>query len=295
MGEGMKHTYAVELEAVVRNGIERRGLENIACPGDLASAAEALVKSRRVMILTGFCVRSAMKGETDGPPGAVSLAGALKALGKEVVLVTDRFSGDLLEAGLEAKGLDVPVACVERDGVQATARLLMDRHRPDHLVSIERTGRAADGNSYSMRGEVLSDLIPQLDCFFEEASGRGIPTTAIGDGGNEIGMGKISKALRTAVYKGQVIWSETSCDHLIVASVSNWGAHALAAALGILQGKRLLHDADTEKAVLAAIVAAGSVDGCTRENVMTVDGLTLEENLNVVESLRAVVERHVTA
>jgi hypothetical protein len=278
------------MNSIIRNGIENRGLEDIVFPHDLELSAKALNKADSVMILTGFCVLSAMAGETDGPLGAISLAGALVSIGKKVVIVTDEFSFEQIKMGLKIKMIDIPVERVSKDEESILSKVLINKYSPDHLVSIERTGRAADGNSYSMRGEILSDIIPQFDDFFFEAQKRGIPTTAIGDGGNEIGMGKVEVLKREKIYKGDVIWSETPSDYLIVASVSNWGSHALAAFVGALNGKLLLHDREKEKAVLRAIVNAGSVDGCTRKNEMTVDGLSLEKNLSIIDELRSVAE-----
>lgn len=286
----MGKDFGMEMNDIIRKGIDRRGLAGIGFPGDLRLSAEALNRSATVMILTGFCVLNAMKGETDGPLGAISLAGALRSLEKRVVIATDVFSLEIMEKGLREKGVSAELECINRGEEAEKARELMDRYKPDHVVSIERTGRAADGRSYSMRGEVLSDIIPQLDIFFDEAHKRGVGTSAVGDGGNEIGMGKVRPDLRTTVHKAHLIWSETRSDHLIVATVSNWGGHALAACLGILNQKELLHDREKERAILSSIVEAGSVDGCTGENVMTVDGLSLEINLGIVSDLRGVMK-----
>ena len=41
-------------------------------------AAETLAAAARVIIVTGFCIRSQLIGETDGPPGALALADAIR-------------------------------------------------------------------------------------------------------------------------------------------------------------------------------------------------------------------------
>ncbi|MDD4504441.1 MAG: DUF4392 domain-containing protein, partial [Clostridiaceae bacterium] len=79
-------------------------------------------------------------------------------------------------------------------------------------------------------------------------------------------------------------------DFLILAGVSNWGGHALSAALSILTGIMLLHDAKTEEKLLNSIVEAGAVDGVTKKRAMTVDGLSLKDNLNMLNLLRNAVE-----
>src|SRR5438876_433702 len=61
-------------------------------------------------------------------------------------------------------------------------------------------------------------------------------TIAIGDGGNEIGMGALSRPLIARhVAHGETIACVTPARHLIVAGVSNWGAYALLGALAVLR------------------------------------------------------------
>lgn len=59
-------------------------------------------------------------------------------------------------------------------------------------------------------------------------------TIGIGDGGNEIGMGKVHKRVVDGITNGRRIASSVTTDHLITAGVSNWGGSALVAAMAIL-------------------------------------------------------------
>jgi hypothetical protein len=77
--------------------------------GQLAATATTLARDgRRVVLVTGFCRQgpAAMTAETDGPPGALILAGTLVKLGIDTVLVSDRYARPLLEAGCDHLGLD---------------------------------------------------------------------------------------------------------------------------------------------------------------------------------------------
>lgn len=58
----------------------------------------------------------------------------------------------------------------------------------------------------------------------------------IGDGGNEVGMGKIYNEIVNcdAIKHASEIACVTSCDHLIVCGVSNWGGYGLSTAIAIL-------------------------------------------------------------
>ena len=61
-----------------------------------------------------------------------------------------------------------------------------------------------------------------------------IGTIGIGDGGNEIGMGKVRDLVRKHIPHGEEIACCVGADQLITAGVSNWGGYALATALHIL-------------------------------------------------------------
>ncbi len=132
--------------------------------------------------------------------------------------------------------------------------------QPDAVVSIERPGFAADGRYYNMRGEDISDRAAIFDPFLDQAS---CPTIAIGDGGNEIGMGNIADTIATLDIAGSV----TRCDELLVADVSNWGAYGLIALLAVWEQKDLLA-AVSPVGILDYLSVRGSVDGVTRENTV---------------------------
>jgi hypothetical protein len=278
------------LEEIIRKNLQKRGMEKIRLEGELEKAASELLKGTTVFIVTGFVIRHTLTGETDGPIGAISLAGALESLGKKVVLITDIYSKDILQQGLKARGLKTAVEIILHEKAEEFSKQLLIKYCPSHIVAIERCGRAIDGKCYSMRGEDLSDIVPNTDVIFEKARKKGVVTIAVGDGGNEIGMGKVRADIIDSVYKGRKICAVFSTDFLIVAGVSNWGGHALTAALSLKTNKMLLHDVTAETHILKSIVNAGAVDGCTKKRELTVDGLSLGDNLGVLERLKKTVE-----
>ena len=280
-----------KIEEIICQDLGCRGLGKSAIvPDDLLQAATKLAESTTVLIVTGFCMKDALIGETDGPLGALSLAGALERLGKTAVLVTDQYTSTLLEKGATLKGLSSPLETVPYEGAENFCAHLLKKYQPSLLVAIERPGRARDGRFYSMRGEDLTCLIPNTDPLFTKAAKLGIPTVAVGDGGNELGMGKIGHIIRSSVPKGAQICAVTSADYVLVTGVSNWGGHGLAAALSLLSRQQLLHDREMEKNLLKALVEAGAIDGCSKKREMTVDGLSLEINLAILDKLRQIVE-----
>lgn len=123
----------------------------------------------------------------------------------------------------------------------------------------------------------------------------GIPTIAIGDGGNEIGMGKIPhETIVKNIPNGDLIHCRVPADYLIVAGVSNWGAYALAAGVFVLRGEKPpsdLFDPDVEKRILEIMVREGPlVDGVTGEQTATVDGLTWNDYIQPMLKMREILE-----
>ena len=261
------------IETLARRDPGARGLASHADTHDLYAAAAELLQGERVVIVTGFCIRAALIGETDGPPGALAIADALRQLGKEVVLVTDAHSGGLLDAGAALYG--APFRTVVLDVHQETADRQIDEllasFKPTQVVAIERPGSAVDGHRYSMRGEALDDLVPATDRLL--APRPGCRSIAIGDGGNELGMGSLRESLKARIAHGDLIFCATPADCVIAAGISNWGAHALVAVLSLHNRRPLLRPPTHERRVLEALLAAGAVDGSTRKAELSVDGV----------------------
>ena len=265
------------IEMLARRDPGERGFAANAATHDLYAAAAELLHGERVIVVTGFCIRAAMIGETDGPPGALVVADALRQLGKEVVLVSDVHSSGLLDAGAALYGAPFPsvVLDVKQEVADRQIDELLARFKPTQVLAIERPGSAVDGHRYSMRGEALDDLVPAADRLL--VTSAPYRTIGIGDGGNELGMGCLRDPLMAHVTHGELIFCATPADYVIAAGISNWGGSALVAALSLLSGRPLLRAPKHELEVLRAIVAVGSVDGCTRKNELSVDGLAWDD------------------
>lgn len=275
------------IERLSRRDPGGRGLAAHAPLDTLYPAARALLEGERIVIITGFCIRAALAGETDGPPGALDIAGALLGLGKRVVLVTDEYSAPLLSAGATIGEIEAPIVQIDlpQDEADRTIDKLLAEFAPTHVLAIERPGNAADGHRYSMRGEILDDLIPGADRLLTPPGPRNFTTLAVGDGGNELGLGNLRAQLGGQINHGELIFSATAADHVVPAGVSNWGGYALAAALSLLSGKALLRSPAHERRVVEAMVAAGAVDGCTRQRALSVDGLPWDDYAGTLEDI----------
>lgn len=310
------------LEAAVQHDPGRRGLARdphanlfTACAGDLAAACRSIAghPAPVVGVVTGFWIPSAGLGETDGPLGAVYLARALGEMGVPAWLLTDDFCAPALWAGLRAAGVSAGPATVR---VLTAEPLRAPPASLTHLVALERVGpshtpdsvraqpgatdetlrafralvpESSFGRCHTMRGIDVTDHVRPAAWLFERPA-RPAVTIGIGDGGNEIGMGKIAwDVVRRNVPDGGRIACRVATDHLIVAGVSNWGAYALAAGVALLRGHAPgpdWFDLDRERAVLAHMVERGPlVDGVTGERAVRVDGLSFEEYGAALEAI----------
>ncbi len=289
MNESQLRAIVARIDSLARRDAGGRGLAACAGPGDLLPAAAELLSGQRIILVTGFCIRAAMIGENDGPPGTLAIADALCQLGKEVVLLTDQHSAGLLVAGAATYGRAYRTVILSLAPETARRQIadLVAAFTPTQVVAIERPGSAADGHRYSMRGEILDDLIAATDCLLEPPGGRTYKTIAIGDGGNELGFGSLREALKQQVRLGDLIFCSTAADYVIAAGISNWGASALVATLSLIAGRLLLRPPEHDYAVLQALLAAGAVDGCTGTTTLSVDGLAWESYATTLAGIYA--------
>jgi hypothetical protein len=267
------------IEALVCRDVGRKTAELMAASvGELAAAASSLGKATHVGLITGFFVPrgEVASPETDGPVGTALLAAALAACGVPARIAVDTPCAGAVRAAAGAAGGGVAVDEVGVD--EGLDRLIGDWRSTgvSHAVAIERCGRSADGRPRNMRGVDVSPWTAPLDDLF--LAGPWI-RLAVGDGGNEIGMGKLPPGLiARTVPNGEKIACVTSCDRLVVAGVSNWGAYGLMAALAVARpdwAARIATflTAERDLAVTRATVdKAGAVDGVTALREATVDG-----------------------
>jgi hypothetical protein len=268
-------------------GLARDPHDNLftATKGDFEAACRSIAEhpDPTLGIFTGFFIPSAVPPafETDGPLGACFVTRALAEFGIQCGLNIEPPLGEVMYAALRT--------------VPGYKEVLIARPGFSHIVSIERAGPATDGNHYTMRGRDISGHLPLANpvrnlLHFSEATSIGI-----GDGGNEIGMGKIPhETIVKNIPNGDLIHCRVPTDHLIVAGVSNWGAYALAAGVYVLRGVKPpsdLFDPDREREILEVMVREGPlVDGVTGQQTATVDGLTWGEYAKPLIRIREILE-----
>jgi hypothetical protein len=300
------------IEAAIRSDPGRRGLLGAAGPplglGELAAAARSLAETgRHAVLLTGFSIPTAdpPAAETDGPPGAVALAETLNRLGIAATLVTDPFCGSALRAAAGAAGLPKESVCVLRESGEFPDLLAKSRPPVSHLVAIERVGPGYDhelvrtrcgeaaaakflavvprelwSRCLNMRGLPIEEWTVDFSAAFESPP-PDVTTIGLGDGGNELGLGKFcwdDLAARLDGVADPRILCRVAANHTVLAGTSNWAAYGLAAATAVAAGRPSAFAPVTPAAqahVIAAMVKNGpAVDGVTRRFEPTVDGLT---------------------
>lgn len=184
-------------------------------------------------------------------------------------------------------------------------------HTLDSLAAQKRTGTAptdrfealvpaADRDiCHNMRGQSINAYTAKTHRLFERivAERLAIATIGIGDGGNEIGMGSIAwETIVEAVGgDGRIagrIAARVATDFTIIGGVSNWVAYALALAVARLQGAGNVArdwDGQRERSLIETMVRAGAVDGVTRRQEPTVDGLELDAYLAPLAAMRSLL------
>lgn len=277
-----------------------RGMDAVfaATQGGLRGATQALARTMapRVGLITGFFVPGGdpPAAETDGPAGAALIALGFVRSGLICRLATDTICQSACRTALDAAGAEVvPIDAVAPDGDVADVVEAWRRQGIDWVIAIERCGPAADGTPRNMRGTDMSAFAAPLDRLFSAGPWR---TIAIGDGGNEIGMGRVPrKLIAEHVPLGDAIGCVVSADYLISAGVSHWGAYAVAAALATVRGDwsasmRSILDPVLDQSVVEAMVREGpAVDGVTLARAETIDGLEMATHHEVLAQIAALV------
>lgn len=267
---------SIEDLLVARNLRGMRDVQPALSSGYCLRAAKLLQACKGTVLLgTGFPVLNSF--ETDGPVGAIALYQTLDFLGASPVIVCDAPLSKAIAANYRVYEITVN----DLNNAEAAAQQVLEKLQPDLVLSIERAGLTEQGIYCNMHGEEISDRCASFDFFLNHAR---CPTLAIGDGGNEIGMGNIHKAITQL----DITPSITRCDELVIADVSNWAAYGLIAMLAHWQQADLLQRINSQQ-ILAYIVSRGGLDGVTKEPNLTEDSLPLAEGQRMIANLRQII------
>jgi hypothetical protein len=301
-----------KLQDIIGTDAGGRGMKALIVEDDLVQASRILAslpQESLVLILTGFpcCVNEDPPTETDGPPGALALSRAAVQLGHSVKICTDDCNAAVLQAAMDDVGswaengkLELEVFSSTEDQDDRLRALAKSCHL---IIACERAGPSEDGMCYTMRGIDMNErnLIAPIHLLVEYAD---CPFLAVGDGGNELGMGKVFAQIKAHIPSGDKIGCIIAAHHLVAASVSNWGAYAVAAGAAVMRAaqestskddlhqkvaewiSKCLPTEQDEVNLLNRCVAKGCRDGVSGKVEATVDGMPLETSLQCLRDLR---------
>lgn len=280
-------------------------------------AAEALcgrVKQGDVVyIVVGFVLLPHQVPEMDGSVSAILLARALVlAFDAKPVIVcppdsVEAFSRCANVVGLHsyqdlATALRLPLSVgivpftKDRAAAAGQARRLLVSCPPAAAVAVEASGANARGVYHNAAGQDISGLQAKSDVLWGALRARGVLTIAIGDLGNEIGMGAIGPHIQKYVpftAEGECscgcgggILSATGADCVVTATCSDWGCYALMAALAYRKrDMNILHREEMESEVMRVLSRNGMID-MTGSLLPGVDGFDTRMNVGVVSLMR---------
>jgi hypothetical protein len=277
-----------------------KGLMEAVRPGDL------------VYILTGFVLLPHGRPEMDGIVGAALLARALAAgLAARPVLVVPEGCLEAARKLAAAVGLhcydvperletlrEMPVAMglarfpVDAAEAERAVGQLTASGLPAAVIATEAPAANRFGIYHNARGLDVTALEAKSDVLFRALQGQGVPAFAIGDLGNEIGLGALRDGIGPFIPHAAsdlgpaCILADTEADWILTATVSDWGANAVIAALAYLLGDmEILHERRVQEAAMVAASAAGMVD-MTGWLQPAIDGFNLEMNTTILELMR---------
>ncbi|AEF83023.1 DUF4392 domain-containing protein [Leadbettera azotonutricia] len=281
-------------------------------------AAEVLLSSvgegDTVFIITGFVLKNYNKAETDGPVGAAALARSLIiAKGAKPVFIVPGEAADAVKRlsaimgfhlygsfeELRARPLSAGIMEFTKsaDGAKKASESLWNEANaancvPKFCIAIEAPGANSRGVYHNAVGLDISPLEAKTDVLFSYLKKKNVPTLAIGDLGNECGMGALKAHLEKYIpYAapggcscgcGGGIAAVTAADTVLTTTVSNWGAYGICSALAYLsRNKEVLYSPGLEERALRAASEAGLIDMYGWQ-IPQVDGMNLAKNTALI-------------
>lgn len=280
-------------------------------------AAQALCDTVKegdaVFILTGFVLLPHKVPEMDGMVSSMLLARALvMAFNAKPIIICPSDSVEAVRKCASVVGLhiytdiqtvmELPLSMgvlsftKNLDEAQAQANAILQEVTPAAVISVEAPGANACGHYHNAVGKDVTELEAKTDVLWNMLVKRGVLNIAIGDLGNEIGMGAIAEHIRRYVpftAKGECqcgcgggILSASSTDHVITATCSDWGCYGLMAAIAYLKkDMEILHREEMEAEVMRVASRSGMID-MTGSLLPGIDGFNTRMNTGIVSLMR---------
>ncbi len=263
------------------------------------NAAELICKTLKkdsvAYILTGFVLHPFNKAETDGVISSVLLAHALeKIFGTRVVIICPDEALKAVKELLKTVGSDAETFIFTKDSdkTEEESENILSRAYPDVVISIECPSANQNGRYHNAGGIDVTHLEAKTDVLFEKLVADGVPNIAIGDLGNEIGMGTLSDCIKNHIPsdcdccgKGGIT-AKTKADNIITATVSDWGCYSLISMLSFLcERPEIMHDSSFQEKLMIIAAENGLVD-MWGEHIPAIDGFGVKITGLIVDLMR---------
>jgi len=286
------------------------------CLNAAQKLAETVKSGDLVFIMTGFVLMPFKKAETDGIVSAALLARSLvAAFGAKPVIICPEDNVTAVENLAACVGLKIfksidalketpdsmGVLTFTKDKSKAgeCADAIIAQGIPSAVISIECPGENAKGVYHNATGIDVTEVEAKQDVLFDKLRAMGVLNIAIGDLGNEIGMGTIGDYIKQHIpYAAEGgcrcpcaggILARTKADNIITATVSDWGCYAMTSMLAyILEKPDVMHGADLEKQAMITASESGMIDMSGRQ-IPAIDGFGIEINCSIVTLMKELV------
>jgi hypothetical protein len=168
------------------------------------------------------------------------------------------------------------------------------------LIAVEKLGSNKKHVMHGATGISRNGTRAHVDGLVYRLMNEHKPTIGIGDGGNEIGFGKIYEVARSLIDFGKRckcpcqdgIVTVTATDYLYPVAVSNWGAYGLVAALAVMTSRfEILHTPEREMAMLSLARDLDCRDGASGRACDSVDGVPAQTSAAIVQILKTLSEK----
>lgn len=235
-------------------------------------------------------------GETDGPIGAAVMGRALSQLGYKVTFCVEKEIIPAMRRFAEVAGAEGDYEGLIIGGEDGHA-YLADRF--DGAVFIEKIGINRKGVHHTSSGMASDTDDANVAGFVNGMAERGKWTIGLGDGGNEIGFGSIVDTVRKIVRYGDEcrcpckggIATVLATKVLFPASISNWAAYSIIAAMALIRKDfSLLHTPEKEVELLHLAPTVGCFEGTVATGKPYIDAVPPEGSAAMVQLLKSAVE-----
>ncbi|OGF48291.1 MAG: hypothetical protein A2452_12270 [Candidatus Firestonebacteria bacterium RIFOXYC2_FULL_39_67] len=236
-------------------------------------------------------------GETDGPIGAVVLGRALEQLGYKITLCFEKQILPAMQALAKAAGLkkyEVEGLTIgEGNGYAELAE------KYDGAIFIEKIGTNKAGVPHTSSGVRSDSDDSVIDGFVNGMLKKDKFSIGLGDGGNEIGFGKMYDYVREVVRYGAEcrcpckdgIATKLATKILFPSAISNWSAYSIIAVIALIKNDiSLCHTPEKEIELLELAPKVGCFEGTVGKGKAYIDAVPARGSAAMVELLRTAVE-----